>query len=308
MVNRRILLRALIFLLPVMGALLALEYIQRTIPNNYTHKKQLLESRLPVIETLILGSSHTYLAINPDSLNSNTFNLAATAQTLFYDRFLLKKYADSMPSLRTVVLPVSYLSLGTESNRNPGDFNRSYHYAIFYGVDTLVNPLSVKRYSVVNLFTIKNSVDRAIAWYEGKDSLVEFRRNGWFATDEQKELEKHGQDVAPYHNRLFHDELIPVNTQRISDIISFCQKRNIKVVLISTPVHRSYMNNISDYRYETMLKITDSLSREYRVPYYNFTQDPRFTDEDFFDSNHLRTRGAAKFSSLLDSLIQDIYQ
>ena len=39
------------------------------------------------------------------------------------------------------------------------------------------------------------------------------------------------------------------------------------------------------------------------VEYVNLIDDPRFTPEDFFDSDHLNGRGAEKLSRLLDQLL-----
>ncbi|MEZ4828276.1 MAG: hypothetical protein R3C61_18605 [Bacteroidia bacterium] len=93
--------------------------IQRTIPNDYTRKKRIAGSPFARVADFGIGSSHTYLAILPDSLDGLAFNLSATAQTLYLIIFFFEKYIDKMTSLETVILPISYPSLGAESDRNP---------------------------------------------------------------------------------------------------------------------------------------------------------------------------------------------
>ncbi|RMG71008.1 MAG: hypothetical protein D6722_07650, partial [Bacteroidetes bacterium] len=111
---RTYVLRAAIFALPVALLFLGLEALQRYLPGDYPAKKAGLEARRGEIETLILGSSHSYMGIAPQALHGEAYNLAFTAQTLYFDQFLLEKYLDSLPRLRRVILPVSYISYGAE--------------------------------------------------------------------------------------------------------------------------------------------------------------------------------------------------
>ncbi len=47
--------------------------------------------------------------------------------------------------------------------------------------------------------------------------------------------------------------------------------------------------------------------QKYNLGYYNYLKDDRFSAEDFFDSDHLNTRGAEKFSRLLrDEIIENM--
>ncbi|WNJ16456.1 hypothetical protein [Pontibacter sp. G13] len=296
--------KTLLFLLPIMAALGVLEYVQRVLPNNYTHKRQLFEAGLDQWENWILGSSHSYLGIQPDLLDGRSFNMGATAQTLYFDHFLLHKYIDQLPNLRRVIVPVSYPTFGSESDRNIGDYDKSYEYAHFYGSEGFVSNWSPKRYSLVNLFTIKKSVDRSIAYYQGKDSLVEFRRNGWYWTEEQRDLEKNGQNAGTFHDQFYDETLIPLNVNRIVEMAETCDQHGVELVLVSMPMHQSYLSTVNPARYQRMQELADSLSQALPIAYYNFTEDPRFTDEDFFDSNHLRSQGAIKFTQIFRATLE----
>jgi hypothetical protein len=52
-------------------------------------------------------------------------------------------------------------------------------------------------------------------------------------------------------------------------------------------------------RYLRMQNEIKYLSQKYDLEYYNYLRDKRFTAEDFFNSNHLSTKGAEKFSRIL---------
>lgn len=285
--------RAMVYLAPILLLMLGMEILQRKLPNDYTYKKQQLEAQLGEIETLILGTSHTYMGINPGLFEEPAFNLATTAQTLHFDKFLFEKYYQDMPQLKRIILPVSYSSLGSESYLNPGDFNKSYHYAFFYGSNSFIKTLAPRRFSIVSLFTVKRSVDRFIDYFVEGDDLVECDEQGWYAGDEaEKPVEEHGKNTGPFHDSYYDDELVPVNRSYIKTIIESCEKANIEVYLVSMPMYKSYMEAVKPERYETMTQTLDSLTQAYPLSYYNYTYDTDFSEQHFFDSNHLNEKGA----------------
>jgi hypothetical protein len=204
-----------------------------------------------------------------------------------------------MPRLRRVILPISYSSYAAESDRNPGDYNKSYHYAFFFGSTAFTDWYSIRRYSLVAIWSVKQSVDRAWAYYTRGDSLVDSGPNGWMAARDQHDLAKNGQESGLFHDQYYDSTLIPLNIARVADIARLCRDRHIELVLISTPMWHSYMEHIRRDRYHHMVRTTDSLSQALGVPYYNFTEDPRFVEEDYYDANHLRIQGAHKLTALL---------
>jgi hypothetical protein len=284
----------------MLGLLLGgLEYLQRRLPNNYSHKRALLEARLPEIETLVLGNSHTYLGLNPDSLPGPAFNLASTAQTLQQDAWLLETYLPHMPRLRRVILPLTYASLGSESQLMPDDYDKRYHFFHFFGCDSAVSPASPRYYSVVNLFTVRESVNRTWAYYMQGDSLVEFRRNGWYATEEQRDLARNGRESGIFQDRYYAESQVPANIERLLRIARGCQARGIRLYLVSTPMWASFLAHTRPERQTRMRSVADSLSRAEGFPWWDHTEDPRFGAADFFDSNHLRSQGANAYTRLI---------
>ncbi|MEZ4851764.1 MAG: hypothetical protein R3B93_24755 [Bacteroidia bacterium] len=301
---RKILIRLFIFSIPVLIATSTLEGLQRWLPDNYSHKKALIEAQAGEIETLILGSSHGYSGINPDSLDGKAFNMASAAQTIYFDMFLLQKYIDDLKNLKTVILPISYPSLGSESNRSPGDLDRSYHYAVYYGSREFINVLAPRLYSRVSLFTTKESVDRTYDYYVHGTPLISFKDNGWREIDSRRgRIDINGRSTAKMHDYYYGEDLVAVNTERIREMIRLCQERDIQFVLVSLPMYESYSSRIRSDRYDLMLTAMNQLSQDHHVPYYDFTCDDRFRKSDFFDSTHLRTKGANKFTRILNEFI-----
>ncbi|WP_396198942.1 hypothetical protein [Flavobacterium sp.] len=95
-------------IVPIFIFFLVLEIALQKIPNDYQLKKSYLDQNASKINTLILGSSHTYFGINPEYFSKQTFNAAYVSQTLDLDKELLHHYKDKLTNLETVIIPISY--------------------------------------------------------------------------------------------------------------------------------------------------------------------------------------------------------
>jgi hypothetical protein len=300
---RRLSIRLACFILPILLLLAGLEYLQRQLPNNYTHKRAQLEAQLDQWETLILGSSHSYLGVDPAALNSQAFNLAFTAQTLYFDQYLLASYLDRMPALKRVIVPISYGSLGSESYRNPGIYDKTYYYAQFYGSTAFTDWWDIERYSRVALFTTKRSVDRSMSYYTTDDSLLECRRDGFYTLAFQRDLDQNGQESGKFHDLYFDPSLIPTNLGYLDQMATLCAERGVTLCLISTPVWPSYLDHINPTRLAQTVSSIDSMRAARGIPYWNDMRDSTFEADDFYDANHLSAQGARQYTQRLQQRI-----
>ena len=107
----KFILKILMFLIPLVIILSALEYIAQSSPNSYKYKDEYIDKNCDSIKTLILGSSHSFYGINPEYLGNNSFNLANVSQDLKFDLYLFKRYIEKCKNLKTLIVPISYFSL-----------------------------------------------------------------------------------------------------------------------------------------------------------------------------------------------------
>lgn len=300
---RTLSIRFAVFVLPLLLLLGGLEYLQWQLPNNYTHKRKHLEAGLSEWETLVLGSSHSYLGVDPDYLPGRAYNFAYTAQTLYFDQFLLGKYIADMPALERVILPISYSSLGSESYRNPGIYDKTYHYAQFYGSAAFTDWWDISRYSRVALFTVKRSVDRSISYYTTDDSLLECRPDGFYDLAFQRDLDQNGKESGTFHNQYFDEALIGTNLDYVNRIVELCKTHGVQLYLISTPIWPTYLEHIEWDRLALSIGKIDSVSQTHQIPYWNDIKNARFEAADFYDANHLSAQGAMTYTQMLQQRI-----
>ena len=64
-IMRQFILRTLMISLPIVVIAILIEILLRNVPNDYQEKKEYLDKHASEVETLILGSSHSFYGINP---------------------------------------------------------------------------------------------------------------------------------------------------------------------------------------------------------------------------------------------------
>ena len=102
--------RIIYFLIPILLFFICLEITLRKIPNDYKYKSEYINKSSSQIETLILGSSHSYYGVNPYYMSPNTFNNAHVSQSLNFDYQILMSKSKDWKKLKKIYLPISYFS------------------------------------------------------------------------------------------------------------------------------------------------------------------------------------------------------
>jgi len=113
---------------------------------------------------------------------------------------------------------------------------------------------------------------------------------------------------ATRHNALIAHaidaDLFDQNKQYVEEIIRKSAERNVKVMLINVPLYNSYRENQNSLFLKQQKDFCKYFAERHKnVLYYDFSGDLRFTEDDFYDANHLNDKGTKKFSLLLDSIM-----
>ena len=90
----------------------------------------------------------------------------------------------------------------------------------------------------------------------------------------------------------------------LNSFSEFCNQRNIKLILVSTPVYHTYRENIDKEQFNTTHEIINSfIDNHSNCYYFDWFDDVDFSADDFYDADHLNESGAEK---LTKKLIQKI--
>ena len=274
----------------------------RRIPNDYKLKANYLKQKGEKVETLILGSSHTFYGVNPH-LISNAYNLAHSSKSYDLDWEILKTYDKYLPNLKTIILPSSYFSyvhvVGNSTQRH-----LLKNYELYYGIDVNEYDLSLNS----ELFSMP-FLDNFIRYKDhllGENNTVTIDEKGFInkrkkfnyqAYNSVKTVNKHTQKLS-YEN-------INKNFLGLNNILDFAKKNNIKVILVTTPVASVYRKNVDQEQYNYWKQTTTKLVNSYKnVEWVDFFEnDSIFKKSDFVDTDHLSLLGANKVTKELKKYI-----
>ena len=297
---RRFLLRSLFFLAGVVLLLCAAEYAARICPNAYRNKELWMQSHNDQVETLVLGSSHAYAAIKPELLTSCAFNLANSNQTQRYDWLLLKRDTASLASLKVIVYPASSLLMDYRLE-DTSEWYRSIYYQLY---NHLAEHSLFSKYAweVASIQTCCWKVQSLFVSGESDRMCDEY---GWCtyyqAHPSQKDnlnLAKAEERIGKYEER---EEMHCPEEFYFDEIAGYCQRHGIRLVLLGTPVSQIFRSQaaVAEYLKKTDLKAQQEAASYDCIEYHDYSFDTRFTDDDFFDVDHLNSSGAIKFTQII---------
>lgn len=172
---KQFLTKVIIISIPILFGAIIMEFLLRNTPNDYLFKKQYLDRNSSEIETLILGSSHSFYAFNPEYFSNNTFNASHISQSLNYDFEIHKKYQDQFKNLKTIILPISYFTLFGKLEAGSESW-RVKNYIIYYDLNS---SKSLIDYSEVLSNRINVNMKRIASYYILGNSTISCTDLGW---------------------------------------------------------------------------------------------------------------------------------
>ena len=310
---KRFLKVTILFLLPILCGLGMLEYGMRSVPNDYIYKNKWLKENISRVRIWTFGSSHGLYGISPRYFSKPAFNSAHVSQPLRYDAFIFNKYIEQADSLEWIVLPISYFTM-TSCMEEGEEWWRVKNYCLYYdcpyhkfelkyNCEIIGNPLPIyKQIKRVGRYWIKG-VDDFNCDSLGLDlgySKEHRAAEGWYEDGPQRAKFHTPKDLTEKQST------IQENRNHLEDIISTCRDKDVKVLLITTPVCSTYYNCVESVQYTLMVNTCEELAATYEnVQYLNLFKDTRFVEDDFHDSDHLATEGAAKLTKILYEYIMN---
>lgn len=300
---KKLIKKTLIFFLPFIFFLPLLEILLQQIPNDYSYKKGYLDNHSNEIETLILGSSHSFYGLNSIYFSSNTFNAAHVSQSLDFDFQIYKKYSDSFESLKTIILPISYFTMWGKLE-NGSESWRVKNYSIYYDIH---NSKSFSNNFEVLSNKIGPNLKRLISYYVMNKTNITCTNWGWgtsYDSSKNQDLLETGKTASLRHTRddISSERNIIVFNENISILNKIIEsKENLEVILFTPPAYKTYREHLNQEQLNQTIKISTEIAEKHdNCVYYNFLENSDFIAEDFFDADHLNEKGAKKLSILLN--------
>ena len=272
--------------------------------NDYWVKREYLDAHSNEIETLILGSSHTYYDINPEKLSGRSFNAAYVSQTIDIDEAILFKYQHKWNHLKTIIIPIDYFTLFEQLSTGMESW-RLKKYQNYWGIEQQERQYGYWYKVDIQFDILKDRFKKYISKDADSITCTPFGWGNIYRASLKTDLEKEGKMAAARH-LLSDTACFRKNIMVVHQIINFAKANNSRILFITTPAYKTYTNLLDSIQLNTtFVTIQSIVAKENNCFYNNFLNDKDFTSIDFHDADHLNDIGANKFSIKIDSLIKN---
>lgn len=307
--------KILLIIIPVLFLILFFEVKARELESGFSLKKKIIERNAAEINTLILGSSHGYLSINPDVLGHGSRNLANYSQDLYYDDMIFSKYKNELKNLKCILLSVSYFSLWYDVNCAPENWRKYFYKRTFdipskspYSFSDLTD---IKTYSLAFFYRLENVLYGMIS-----PRLFSFgtkmNSSGWnidtlntFVDSSEISLNK-GKDRVDFTNTLIVRDNFEYNVNILDKFSKYAKENNIKLVFVTMPVSYIYSEYMNKNVYDEFTGKVSEFTDNNNIIYLNYFNDKRFSLKDYYDYDHLNGSGSLKFSNILKDTLETL--
>ncbi len=301
---------ALVFFIPVIVVYAVLEILVLQIPFSYNKISDYLNAEGKNIKILTIGSSQMRSALNPKFLDEPAINFGSTQQHHNTDYDIITQTRDRLEKLEYVVLELSYSHLELPHNSN--FFWKNNIYLKYYDVNTFdrrtyfkdkliyISKPNIYSKALINHYLKKNN--------PGKLNKYGFDENYF---DGIFKKTNYIDSLNPIPRKIINTNenpfLFKANTKFFLKMLDYLRSENLKVIVVTTPMHTNYLKN----RNPNILKRRDSILAMISAKYSNvriFSKEEdtiTFSNKDLYNWNHLNPIGAEKFTSELNTFIKE---
>ncbi|MDE7403167.1 MAG: hypothetical protein K2M87_07125 [Muribaculaceae bacterium] len=273
------------------GVIAAELYVRFCIPTPHDAKRISVSRFGADTETLLLGHSHFYYGVVSDSL-THTLNMAIPMQNPEYDVRVLSHFVDSLPNLKRVLLSIGWFSFfdpPIEESDAPG---AETSYKIHEGIDKY-GDFSLQNLELYYRSGFIRKLKRHPQLPSPKGFGPDYKEA---ATSEALELDA---PIAAARHHVMQLGYEDYNRYWTDSLVRLCKSRGWELVFVTTPLSAAYRRCMTTGEVEATKRILGDYKRDYGIEWWDFSEDDRFEDSDFHDSDHLNSAGALKFTRIL---------
>lgn len=304
---RKFIIQLCIFLIPVIIGYAIIENYTRNLPLSPKIKSDFYKKYQNDIEILVLGASQNRDAINPEFLSQKALNLAYPDQDYYISSKLLEQLGPTLPSLKTVIIPISYGHFETAPNQKETWKNSMYRY---YFNTTVSEKFTYFKDDFLYI-SFPNYYSAKMSDYRNGKSYLDLNEYGYNTNVSTASFYKLAYDSLAISEYPVHitpsrpnPNFVAENAEKLKAIVQFCKAHNYDVILVETPTTTRF----KEQRIPEVLRRKDSIRSlvcaTYKMRYIYADSTQEYSIKDYRDDNHLSPQGAEKFTKYLNKVIE----
>ena len=263
--------------------------------NRYLYNKQIVPIKDENI--LIAGDSHTQKSLNPEYFVSAQ-NISQSAEPYVLTYWKLKKIFNSyIPDTLIIGFAPHNISQFNDfkfSNEKWSSemFKRSYPIEEFDRISNIISIDYTTYYKILlkqtALFPKTNHINYLGNYSTGTNNDL---------SDSETAINRH------YYQKGIELNLSELAVNYLDSIVELCNINKIELVLVSSPVHKQYLNNIPLAIMDNYVDLTQKYNINLIV--FDYTKEV-YPDSLFLNSDHLNENGAEMFTTELIKYLKSI--
>ena len=256
----------------------------------------------PNSKFIVLGHSHPQLSLN-DSLITNFSNCAAGGEGFFYTYFKVKEIIEQNNNIEVVFIEFSNNQIIEKMDDwTWGKENLSTRYPLyapfleFKDHMLLFEKNSIGFCNALSLSLNKNFNTIIFNNYNFSELRIGYMKKEGSKLDSLMKVYKNKGRFEKYKSNISL-----VNIKYLKKIIKVCQDNNKKVFIIRCPITKISKVLQNEKIYRKYLATTCKISKIEFLDFINFP----LKNSEFYDTEHLNSKGAVKFSKWFNELLID---
>lgn len=253
-------------------------------------------------EVLATGISYTALGFKEENCIKKALNLAFSSQDLFYDyhtiKYIIEKYKYKIYNIKHIIIGLSYYSFEYDMSMSAMKGKTVLYYEVlknshhFHDIDRVYN---------------EHYISKKIA-----DKLVRKLENGYYDFSEItapdfNDMENKwaiGKKQVEIDCNKNYPDTVKENTEIFKAYLKLLKNNNIKPIVVVFPASRYYTKHFCRRIEDEFNKIIAEIKKEYDFQFIDYFRSDLFCDDDFHDVSHLNSKGAEKFTEILNKIIE----
>ena len=298
----------------VCGMIIIIVSLNILTPNLYASQRDDISAIVDnprYFHSFSFGRSHAG-SLDYEYYHKKGHNFALGGRDLASIDYLLRFLVPECDSLEEVLLFVSYTSLYFDNTAmSAGNLNDA-RKALYYSVPSFM-PIDIQDLNnlIFGKFLMFIQADHGWKFIKGDaGKLAASAKDNKLLTVDEIAVSGETQsrrDVLDKRNALnYNPNIVQDNSDKLRQIVEYCKNNHVSVYLIQAPYFHTYTEKVPKEIISEVDSIVKSISLEYNVPYYDFSNDNRFANDItlFANSDHLNLNGKIKFTEILNNTIK----
>ncbi|MDB5251208.1 MAG: hypothetical protein JWP27_377 [Flaviaesturariibacter sp.] len=273
----------------------AIDRLYAPIPTWADHMLQQYAKKKDSVGVILIGNSHTGAIRDRQIGGLPVMNLSVAGIELGDRLTLLNEVLKSKGSLRYVIMSMDYDQIGHKtSDQRVGNMLLPY---------SIENDKSLggylKRINTNNFLRHNRDFGVLRQYWSGGidfDKEVNFIPVGFRNKADAEACRKRALELSTLS---FSEGRINRNLEIALEISRNLTAHGVQLVLLNTPKTKCLTESYTGQFKQAYRERLAGFASTHRIPFLDFQGDPRFSDEDFIDFDHLNAAGTAKLCSLI---------